>query len=442
VAARALPPGGPGPQLPGLDPRFDASVEAQIGLLEQAIIGDEIAPGDPLNYPMPWLRDGAYALVAMSRSGQTARVRVLARPFAKRDYFGGFGAEADAPGLALWALGEASVAVDDPTFDRSLWTDVVRKVSLIERLLAAREPVRAPYSGSIVPRLRYREDLDLVADPSRGGLIQGRMDWQRPVFYVNAVTVAGLESASRMAARLGHAPEAAAWRGKPAICGWRGAWPSPQPHLWTPSAITIELQSPACGPERSLSPRPSASCLRSVGRAPGSNLQGPSVSLPLWTYFALAEAHQWLRLRRPERAWSTMTWFWDHEPAPGLYTLWEGDGEENSFGLWRGTRGWVQPGGVTPHYWSAAEMLLLQLAMLAEVEGPSAERVLTIGSGVPASWFHQPFSVSGIGTSAGPVAWSWNGRVVTVRTAADLPVQLGPSFPADAKLRVVQASGA
>jgi hypothetical protein len=417
-------------------------VEAQIGLLEQAIIGDEIAPGDPLTYPMPWLRDGAYALVAMSRSGQTARVRVLARPFAKRDYFGGFGAEADAPGLALWALGEASVAVDDPTFDRSLWTDVVRKVSLIERLLAAREPVRAPYSGSIVPRLRYREDLDLVADPSRGGLIQGRMDWQRPVFYVNAVTVAGLESASRMAARLGHAPEAAAWAREAGDLrlAWRLAFAA-APSL-DPERNNDRTAIAGLWPGEVAESAPFGKLLEERWARTRLEPSGAFRESPLWTYFALAEAHQWLRLRRPERAWSTMTWFWDHEPAPGLYTLWEGDGEENSFGLWRGTRGWVQPGGVTPHYWSAAEMLLLQLAMLAEVEGPSAERVLTIGSGVPASWFHQPFSVSGIGTSAGPVAWSWNGRVVTVRTAADLPVQLGPSFPADAKLRVVQASGA
>jgi hypothetical protein len=36
---------------------------------------------------------------------------------------------------------------------------------------------------------------------------------------------------------------------------------------------------------------------------------------PLWTYFDMAEAHQWLWCGRPDRAWSTIQWFWDN---PGV----------------------------------------------------------------------------------------------------------------------------
>ena len=85
---------------------------------------------------------------------------------------------------------------------------------------------------------------------------------------------------------------------------------------------------------------------------------------PLWTYFELAKAQQWLYLRQPERSWVTLKWFWEESPAPGLYTQWEGEGGDR-FGGWAQIRGGVDLPRVTPHYWSAAEMLSLQLAMLS-----------------------------------------------------------------------------
>jgi hypothetical protein len=424
--------------LPGVDPRFDASLNAQVATLEQAIIGDEIAPGNPIDYPLPWLRDGAYALVALARAGQTERLRTLAAPFARRDFFGGFGAEADAPGLALWALGEVSVALNDPAFDRGVWPDVAHKAALIERMIDARRPIREPYLGPIVLRHRGRSDLDLVAEPARDGLIVGRMDWHRPAFYVNAVSYAGLRSASQLATRLGHDAEAARWgvAAETLRRSWRGAFAAAAPSdgqltndrtaiagLW-PAEIADPMAYRALLDRRWL-----------AGHDPAS---GAFRAAPLWTYFDVAEAHQWLRLDRPDRVWSVLTWFWANQPAPGLYTLWEGDSGEDNYGLWGAIRGGARPHGVTPHSWSAAEMLLLQLAMLAEVEGPPDQRVLAIGSGVPAGWLKRPFSVTGVGTAAGPVAWSWDGRTVTVRTAADLPVRLGAGFPPGTKLRVVR----
>lgn len=65
---------------------------------------------------------------------------------------------------------------------------------------------------------------------------------------------------------------------------------------------------------------------------------GPVASVPLWTYFDLAETHQWLFLDRLDRTWATLNWFWDHQSSPGLYTWWEGKGEENSFGRWTRVR--------------------------------------------------------------------------------------------------------
>ena len=107
---------------------------------------------------------------------------------------------------------------------------------------------------------------------------------------------------------------------------------------------------------------------------------------PLWTYFTLAEAHQWLFLNRPEQVWTTLQWFWQHQASRGLYTWWEGSGEENTSGRWEDVRGWVKPPYVTPHYWTAAEMLLLQLDMLAYTDLATPEPTVVIGAGIPTQW--------------------------------------------------------
>ena len=80
---------------------------------------------------------------------------------------------------------------------------------------------------------------------------------------------------------------------------------------------------------------------------------------PPWTYFSLAEAHNWLELGDRAKAEETVRWFLSHQASPGFYTWWEGSGEENSFHLWNQVRGWAKPPYVTPHYWTAAEMAFL-----------------------------------------------------------------------------------
>ena len=103
--------------------------------------------------------------------------------------------------------------------------------------------------------------------------------------------------------------------------------------------------------------------------------QGNYRKRPLWTYFTAAEAHQWLYLDEPEIVWKTLNYFWRNQCSPGLYTYWEGNGEENTFDQWPHIRGWLKPPHVTPHYWTAAEMLLLQIDMLTYVNESGPEPV-------------------------------------------------------------------
>lgn len=418
-----LPPPEPGPAMEGLDPVFAESLRSQIETLRQGLVGGETRPGDPLNYPLQWQRDGAYVVVALARAGQMVLAERLAERFGQDDFFGGFGAEADAPGLGLWAMGEVSALGLPPR-----WRDTERKVALIEQMLHATADIRHDFSGPVVPAYRGNPDLTLVAGPGRDGLIDGRMDWHRPVFFVNAVSYAGLIDAVGVARRLGHTRQAETWANEAAALrtAWQSAFADP---ARARDAADSRTAIAGLWPADIAAPPAYAQWLEQRWHEPAGH--------PPWTYFTVAEAHQWLRLGRPDRVWKTLNWLWAQQPQPGLFTLWEGSGEENSFGLWKSFRGWVRPENVTPHYWSAAEMLLLQLAMLAETQsGPDGDE-LVVGAGVPAAWLSHRIAVTGIGTAHGFVDWSWDGtRVAVTIQGPALPVRLGPGFPAGTGMTV------
>jgi hypothetical protein len=422
-------PVSPGPQLTGGDPDFMQALYSQIATLRIGLSDRQTRPGDPMNYPLQWLRDGAYVVVALARSGQVPLARELALAAAPNDFFGGFGAEADAPGLALWMLAEVAGLSTSTEFDEAIWSHVVRKVGLIETMLVSKGEIIRPFSGPLVPAHAWRPDAELIAGAARDGLIDGKMDWHRPIFFVNAVSHAGLIGAADIADRLGHQSDANAWRGRASVlaAAWNRALTDP---AWEAQVMNDRTAIAGLWVGEIADPAAYAKLLDSRWPALLASFDRAGAQGPLWTYFTLAEAHQNLRLGYPDRAWKIINFFASHQPAPGLYTFWEGAGEENSFGLWARTRGWAQPPNVTPHYWSAAEMLLLQLSMLAYRDGET----LVIGAGITADQLSSEMSVAGVGIAGGFVDWAWSPRIlrVTIRGGApDLAVRLGPAFPAD-----------
>lgn len=427
VAPPAVVPDPSGFALEGFPPAFSNRLAAQATTLLDGIVGTETRPGDPVNYPLSWQRDGAYMLVALARAGYAEQARGASEEFATKDFFGGFGSEADAPGLSLWALSEVSAALRDPAFDARIWQHIERKAALIEAMLATDGELRLPYSGPIVPHGRGRADLDLVATPADGGLIMGRMDWQWPVFFVNAVSYLGLVEAGVLAERLGHGEAATRWSNlaqalRSAYRARMSSLPVDAPEMANPrTAISGLWPADIADPEqfRALAEQRWSSSRLS---------EGSFAERPLWTYFALAEAHQWLRLGEVDRVLATLDWFDANDTVPGLQVFWEGNGEENSFGGWRDVRGNLAPNGVTPHFWTSAEGLLLSLEMLAYVDQDRSR--LTIGGGLPPQWLDRPLSVRDVGTTVGPVSWQWNGRqCVAVDAPAGLSLTTGPNFP-------------
>jgi hypothetical protein len=434
------PPDNPLPDTPGRvalrldlpDARFVEALNAQIANLAMGLVGIETRPGDPNHYPLNWLRDGAYSIVALARAGRIETARELCRHFAEHDFFGGFGAEADAPGLALWALEEVAVRAGDPAFEDWVWQHVPRKAGLIQQMLTATGPMRQPFSGPVVPEHANNPDLDLVCDAARDGLIIGRMDWHRPVLFVNAVSYRGLVSAANLARRRGFNDQADAWLGEAQAV--RTAWDRA---LTGPEAANERTAICGLHPTWVVQNRAAYLDVLSQRRSKTHDARGQIRGIPLWTYFNVANAHQWLVLGQPDKAWSDLEWFWRHQASPGLYTWWEGEGEENTFGRWERAMGWVRPPHVTPHYWTASEMALLQLAMLVTVDESGDRPRLLIGAGVPASWIQHRLRVEGVLTSVGRVDWEWRRGRLTVRhrgPAAD--VVPGPAFPKDLELRL------
>jgi len=414
------------------NPEFTNSLNAQVAHLMMGLVNNETRPADPNNYPLNWLRDGAYAIVALARAGQLESAKQLCRPFAEHDFFGGFGAEADGPGLALWALEEVAAIARDKDFDHWLWPHVERKSGLILEMLSASEPLRKPYFGPIVPAHTNRNDLDLVCDAAKDGLIAGRMDWQRPILFVNAVSYRGLRSAAELAERLEKTTEANGWRDRASDLkqAWGKAFDSSE---------ADNERTYICGlyPTWVVSDKVTFQKKLADRRERSHDDEDRLKDKPLWTYFNVAEAHQWLALGQPDKAWNDLRWFWNKQASPGLFTWWEGKGEENTFHRWEQARGWVAPLHVTPHYWTAAEMLLLQLDMLAFLDESCDEPSLVIGAGIPEDWLEFAMSVKGLSTRLGKVDWEWRKRTMTVRLRGEkCAVKLGPAFKADTPLRV------
>lgn len=408
------------------DKQFTNSLNAQVAHLMMGLVNKQTRPGEPINYPSAWLRDGAYQIVALARAGQLQVAKELSTDFAQHDFFGGFGPEADGPGLSIWALEEVVVRLKEPAYDQQIWPHVRRKVDIILKMLQTKQPIYQPTNGPIVPQYEKNPELTLVAEPAKNGLIVGRMDWQRPVLYINAVSYRGLLCAAAVADRVKQPATARQWRDAAAKLqqAWEKAFQTPKLEndrtyisgLW-PTWIAVRQKDVF------------AQALH-VRWQQRRDRQGGFRHYPEWTYFDIAEAHQWLFVNQLDRVWTTLRWFWNHQASPGLYTWWEGNGEENSFRRWEQVRGWVKPQNVTPHYWSASEMLLLQLDMLAYTYGAAEKPTVAIGAGIPQSWLKYPMSVQKLPLPNGKIDWLWDGQQMQVKIFGDkVNIRLGSAFP-------------
>ncbi|MBS0169473.1 MAG: hypothetical protein JSR62_03900 [Nitrospira sp.] len=412
------------------DPRMQASMHAQITHLMMSLVDDETRPGDPALFYRAWHRQGAYITAALARAGDPQVGRVLSQFLATHDFAGGSGPEADAPGLAIWALTESATYIADKVHDDWLWPHLLRKVGRIEGMMTTRAPIEEPY---IVPAPHDFQHLRqtrtaLLAQPARDGVIVGRVGDDWPLLYVNAVSYRGLLAAADFAERLGKRQYAVRWRS--AAQGLQDSWMRQFPDGFHDGGT-----SPVTG--RSLV---------------GSALRRNPLNQPPATYRPtdergtvmgqLARAHHALRSGRPEAVWATLHQVWSRQASPGLYT-WDSSRsmtDELADG-WQYARGWHNELAITPDYETAALLLLLQQDMLAYVDETAAVPTLVIGAGITPAWLAQPMAVSNLAVPGGTLTWQWDGHVMRVTLRGpSRQIRLGPGFPAGTQLEVTQKS--
>ncbi len=414
---------------------FNNCLKAQVSHLLMSLVGTQTRSSDPANTPIPWQRTGAYIIVALARAGHLGAAKELSYYLAEHDFYGGFGPEADAPGLAIWALKEVALRLNNTEYNQWLWPHIARKAGLIQQMLLTEQPIHGTSITPVVPKLRGRTDNTLIAEPARNGLIVGRMDYHRPILYINAVSYRGLIDAALLADRFCHPVEAAHWRTYALLLqrAWGKAFRFPE-------TTNDRTYISALWPTWAATPHTNILIQNLTARwMKQRDIEGGFCDTPLWTYFKIAEAHQWLYLGFHQQVWMTLRWFWDNQASPGLYTWWEDNGEGNTYDGWNQIRGWVNPRHVTPHYWTTAEMLLLQLDMMAYVDESVNEPILVIGSGIPREWLNQDMKVQGLSTIIGYIDWIWRDQemyVVVKNYQSTVKVRLGAAFPSNTPLRV------
>ena len=427
----------PGVTLDLPDDRFTDCLKTQVAQMLMGLVGTNSRPVDPNHSPVGRMRESAAIAVALARAGQAKVGQQLCGTLAQEDFLGEMGSEADAPGVSLWAILEVAAILRNKAFDQSLLPHVDRKVRLIESLLQNTDPVRVPWTGPLAPRRISREDAALVADATKDGLIQGRVGKDRPVLYVNAMAYAGLRSAAAFHARLNRRAEAG--RIASAASVLQLAWNQLATKKSGPDAWTA-----ATGPHPSWiaeDPKTWQALLLAARNAARTTNDLPKIRPENTTPLA-TEAHQWLILGDPARAWRDLNWFWSNQVAPDLYTWWEGSGDEDFPERWEGVRGWVMPPYLSPQFGTAAEIALLQLSMLAYSDESTGMPILVVGAGVPREWLDDPIRVESLQTAHGPVTWIWDpaSRKVRVR-ATGFPqnsIRLAGAFTQDAALEATR----
>ncbi|NMF60554.1 hypothetical protein [Pseudanabaena yagii] len=430
------------------DPQFVDSLKSQIAHLTMGIVGNRTYPTDPVSYPLSRFRDGAYQMVALARAGQLDLAKQLSPYFAENDFINSTLPEADIPALGIWALEEVAIALKQPDYDRWLWSHIQRKAKLIGDMLATNRPGYPILSAAKFP---FAENSELV----RVDLSSGKMENVPNAINIdpsaNVISYRALLDAATLADRLKQSESAKLWRLQAEKL--KAVWQKDNP---------ISTQSAPQQP-KSKAPQPEFSAftdgLWPSGIAEGDRNALNQVFQKRWEGLRdktgafrpstpsmqanIAEAHQWVMLDQPDRLWQALKWIWQNQASSGLYT-WASDRDDpsdralpKSFSQWQRLRGRVNPTQLTPHYWTSAEMLLLQLDMLSYVNRSTNTPTLIIGAGIPKDWLNKSISIKNQLLDGNLVDWNWDGKQINVQIKGEsLDIKLGSSFPNGTQLKV------
>jgi hypothetical protein len=358
-----------------------------------------------VNYPHFWMRDGVIVQRALDLLGRHDLARSSVDYLAPRDFCGGFGAESDAPGEGIWAIATHARINRDGSWLAGVFHHVRRRVEILLEMLHTADPIYA-LSENRVPKYQHTPDVNLVCYPSDSGLINGRMDWHSPNFYINAWAACGLREAAWAARQVGEAEIADSWLSRARDL----------------EACIAERLLPHFGNDRDSAVVPYPTGLFSDQReqlrvhfekwfsANRLTRQNRRSAERLWTYFEAAQAHNALLLGMKHEAWTVIDGMLGPSDGWDLSIFGEGEPGGNEYLPFRndcGANGWLDRetglAGNMPHNWTSAEVVNLLRDVFAREEGGE----LVVGDLVPARWLKpgSRFGVEALPTDYGPITY-------------------------------------
>ena len=336
------------------DRRFEEAFYAQLNHMHMATVlsGPRTTP---VTYPRWWMRDGAYQIVALDKGGLHDFAERACFQAARKDYFTGFGSEADVPGEFIWLASEHYLLTHSSEFLEAIFPYIREKADMIVRMRHTDKPLIFS-TEFITHEHAFRPDTQVCCAPAQDGLVVGRMDFHYPLMFVNGFCFLGLNRAAVCARELGVEQEAARYQSE--ADSLRQAMLNAAPRLFA----TNERDT-CCA----LTPHgwayPDDPLIRQKYQDYWIKKWCPDGVIhhePLWTYFEVGDAHNRMLLGECEQMWAILNHYLDEHSAPGLYTYSEGDRDENSSLLmWEKCRGWDRAQTTTPAGWTAAELFLL-----------------------------------------------------------------------------------
>ncbi|ACZ42892.1 hypothetical protein Tter_1988 [Thermobaculum terrenum ATCC BAA-798] len=398
------------------DARFREAFHAGLVHMLTAMVGDQVRIS-PLFYPLPWLRDGVFIMRCLDLAGMHDIAWEATEFCSRHDFFGGFGAEGDAPGQGIWAIVQHYRLTHDLEWLRAQYPAIRRKVEWLLRMRRADTPIRVTTDTPVLAKMQAEAHLGVICLPAAHGLIMGNMDHavSYSIGWVNHWAICGLREAAYAASELGQREDASTWKLEA-----EQLWASLQkyaeehPELLTMERTLNSMLWPCHVWEGHAARQQAAEAIDAYWRRVRTAEDGSYLPEPYWLYFEAAQAHNALLLGQREKAWQVLDYRLSHQDLPGLYGWREGGegvGTENATDgvtLIPHLRGCQRVDSIAPHGWTQAELWLLQRAMLLE----EMEAELLLFAGVPRGWL-QP---------GGRVSFhdlpSWYGRV-----SAELEVQ-------------------
>lgn len=432
------------------DADFRNAFFAGVQHLLTAMVGDQ-AHIAALAYPLVWLRDGVYIMRCLDLAGFHEEARLATEYCVRNDFFGGFGAEGDAPGQGIWALVSHYRVTGDRRWLEQVYPAIRRKVEWLFKMRRTTTPIQVTIDNPVLAFLQADRFLGLICMPASEGIIHGTMDHgiAYSVGFVNHWALNGLRSAAFAAAELGYLADEAAYQAEAVdLESNLVAYIQRHPDYFEFERTANSLLWPTHAWEHRLDfVEEPFNRWWAKNRGSGDSDYQPE---DYWLYFEFAQAHNALLLGQRERAWRVIQYRLQHQDLPGLYGWREGKdgvGMENAINgvtLIRQLRGCQIFDCITPHGWSGAEMWLLQRASLVE----EWQDKLVLFSGIPEAWLKPgaKFGFRGLPTWYGKVSASLqvsqDGRSVHVEISGAAPgTRVQVSLPQVKKEAPVESQG-